>query len=244
MNVEYHAWRSPRLGQEMALKVYGHAGWPVLVFPAQSGRFYDYENFGMINAASWFIEEGKFQFYCVDSVDSQSWANWDAHPADRAARHQSYDGYICEEVLPFVRQRNGPDARMIATGVSMGGYHSGNFFFRHPDLFNGLISMSGLFQLSMFIGDFVNEDVFYNCPLLYLPNLNDDWYLDQYRQSKIIICAGQGAWEDAMLADIRPMQAILEQKGIPAWVDYWGHNVNHDWPWWLKQLPYFLSKLS
>jgi esterase/lipase superfamily enzyme len=96
----------------------------------------------------------------------------------------------------------------------------------------------------MFIGDFVNEDVFYNCPLLYLPNLNDDWYLDQYRQSKIIICAGQGAWEDVMLADIRPMQAILEQKGIPAWVDYWGHDVNHDWPWWLKQLPYFLSKLS
>ena len=26
--------------------------------------------------------------------------------------------------------------------------------------------------------------------------------------------------------------------------DIWGGEVNHDWPWWLKMLPYFLEKLE
>jgi len=42
--------------------------------------------------------------------------------------------------------------------------------------------------------------------------MNDAWYLDQYRQSKIIVCTGQGAWEEAMVADARALQHILEQK--------------------------------
>jgi esterase/lipase superfamily enzyme len=77
----------------------------------------------------------------------------------------------------------------------------------------------------------------------YLPNLTDPWYLDQYRQSHIILCAGQGAWEDAMLADLRAMEGILRAKQVPAWVDFWGYDVNHDWPWWRRQLPYFLESL-
>jgi esterase/lipase superfamily enzyme len=31
---------------------------------------------------------------------------------------------------------------------------------------------------------------------------------------------------------------------VPAWFDYWGYDVNHDWPWWRRQLPYFLGKLK
>jgi esterase/lipase superfamily enzyme len=46
-----------------------------------------------------------------------------------------------------------------------------------------------------------------------------------------------------MNADIRALKTILEAKAIPAWIDLWGHDVNHDWPWWQKQLPYFLNKL-
>ena len=29
--------------------------------------------------------------------------------------------------------------------------------------------------------------------------------------------------------------------GIKIWFDYWGYDVNHDWPWWRIQLPYFLQ---
>lgn len=245
MQVEYHHWFSPHLQQEMELKVYGWYGKPVLVFPAQEGRFYDFENFGMIAAIADFIESGKVKVFTVDSIDSQSWANWHIHPADRASRHEDYDRYIIEEVVPFIQKHCGyPQQGILVTGCSMGGYHAGNFFFRHPDVFDAMICLSGLFQLGMFVGDYMDETIYYNSPLIYLPNLEDPWYLERYRRSQIVICCGQGAWEDAMQADARAMKAILDAKGIPAWVDFWGYDVNHDWPWWRKQLPYFLGRMD
>jgi esterase/lipase superfamily enzyme len=125
----------------------------------------------------------------------------------------------------------------------MGGFHAANFFFRHPDTYDAVISLSGLFSLRHFIGDYMDENVYFNSPLAYLVNLNDPWFLDQYRQSQVIVCVGQGAWEDEMRADASALQGILEGKSVPAWIDYWGHDVNHDWPWWRIQLPYFLSKM-
>jgi esterase/lipase superfamily enzyme len=244
MQIEYHQWFSPNLGQDMELKVYGWYGKPLIVFPAQGGKFYEFEDFGMIAACQDFIEEGKIKVCTVDSIDNQSWANWEAHPADRARRHEDYDRYITQEVAPFLWQHcDSTPQKFLSTGVSMGGYHSANFFFRHPDIFDALISISGLHRLNYFIGDYMDETVYFNTPLAYLAELEDPWYLDQYRQSKIVICSGQGAWEDMMLADVLQLKAILEAKEIPAWVDIWGYDVNHDWPWWRKMLPYFLGEI-
>jgi esterase/lipase superfamily enzyme len=63
MNVEYHKWWSGCLGQEMELKVYGHFGKPVIAFPAFGGRFYDYENFGMVEALVSSIEGGRIKLF-------------------------------------------------------------------------------------------------------------------------------------------------------------------------------------
>jgi esterase/lipase superfamily enzyme len=243
MNIEYHKYWSDSLNQEMEFKVYGHAGKPVIVFPAQSGRFYEFEDFRMVDAVHEFIDAGQYQFFTMDSIDAQSWANGSISPGERARRHEDYDRYIVHEMAPRIRERCGADVRLLSTGVSMGGYHSANFFFRHPDIFDALISLSGLFQLHMFVGDYTDENVYFNSPLYYLANLQDPWYLEQYRRSQIVICAGQGAWEEAMNADILELKRILESKGVPAWIDLWGYDVNHDWPWWRKQLPYFLGRL-
>jgi esterase/lipase superfamily enzyme len=240
---EYHQYWSDHLHQDMAFKRYGHSGKPVLVFPAQSGRFYEFEDFGMIDTVRGFIEEGQYQFFTVDSVDAQSWANWNASPADRARRHEDYDRYITQEVAPFIRSCCGEDVSLLTTGVSMGGYHSANFFFRHPDIFDSLISLSGVYHLHMFVGDYMDDLIYFNSPLHYLANLDDPWYLEKYRRSHIIICAGQGAWEDKANDDIAALRHILEEKQIPAWIDLWGYDVNHDWPWWRQQMPYFLGKL-
>jgi len=245
MHVEYHQWWSPSLNQDMELKIYGHYGKPVVVFPAQSGRFFDYEGFGMVEAIQGSIYTGNIKLFAVDSVDAQSWANWDAHPADRARRHEDYDRYICNELAPFIRQQCGNyQGKLLTTGCSMGAYHAANFFFRHPDIFDSLIAISGLYQLGMFVGEYMDDLVYFNSPLSYLPNMNDPWYLDQYRQSNIIVCCGQGAWEDAMLADTLALKGVLEAKGVPAWIDIWGQDVNHDWPWWRKMMPHFLAHLG
>jgi esterase/lipase superfamily enzyme len=245
VQIEYHKWFSPHLGQDMELKVYGYYGKPVLVFPAQGSRFYEFEDMGMLDAVASFVEAGQIKLFTVDSVDLQSWVNEWSHPGDRARRHEDYDLYIVEEVVPFMRQHSGnTQERFMTTGVSMGGYHSANFFFRHPDIFDTVVAISGLFRLNHFIGDYMDENVYFNSPLAYLPNLTDPAILDLLRDSRIIICAGQGAWEDEMLADAHALKRILEEKNIPHWIDIWGGDVNHDWPWWRKMLPYFLEKLD
>jgi esterase/lipase superfamily enzyme len=244
MNTEYYKWYSPAIGRDMELKVYGQWGQPILVFPAQGGRFYEFEDFGMVEACRELIESGKVKIFAVDSLDNETWANFGGDPAWRAQRHEDYDRYITQEVLPFIRGHcRNADQKVITTGVSMGGFHAGNFFFRHPDAFCGCICLSAIFQLKLFVGDYVDDCVYFNSPLFYLPNLNDPWFIEQYRQSRIIVCVGQGAFEDEMLSDARTLQGILADKGIPAQFDYWGHDVNHDWPWWRQQLPYFLGQL-
>lgn len=245
MNVEYHNWWSPALNQEMELKVYGHYGKPVLVFPTQGGRFFEYEDFQMVNGINNSIESGKIKLFTIDSVDNQSWANQQIHPADRARRHEAYDSYVIHEVAPFIHQHcNFNDQKIISTGCSMGAYHSSNFFFRHPDIFDTLIALSGPLSLNLFIGDYMDELVYFNTPLVYLPELQDPWFIDRYMQSTIIVCTGQGAWEEPMIADARILDDILTAKNIPHWVDFWGQDVNHDWPWWRKMMPYYLSKLG
>jgi esterase/lipase superfamily enzyme len=248
MHTEYHKWWSPHLRQEMELKIYGRADGlnrrPLLVFPAQGGRFYEYEDFGMIAAIAGSIEAGRVQVFTVDSVDLQSWANFSAAPADRARRHEEYDRYIIQEVMPLIRSYGYAGGKALTTGVSMGAYHAGNFFFRHPDCFSGCIALSGLFRLNHFIGDYMDDNVYFNTPLVYLRDLNDPAYLDLYRQSQIVVCVGQGAWEDEMRVDAAELRRVLEGKGVSAWIDFWGHDVNHDWPWWRVQMPYFLSKLG
>lgn len=243
MKIEYHKFWSNTLQQDMEFKIYGHAGKPVLVFPSFAGRFYDYENFGMIGAASAYIDLGQYQFYTVDSLDSQTWGNSEISPAERARRHEDYDRYIISEIVPFIRSRSETKQRLLATGCSMGGYHSANFFFRHPDVFDSLISLSGVFTLTLFIGMYVDQIVRRNSPLLWLRSVKNKKQLDQYRRGRIIICAGQGAWEDRMKAEISAMRQVLTTKHIPAWIDLWGEDVDHDWPWWRKMLPYFLGKL-
>ena len=244
MNIETHTWYSPSLGQDMTLNVYGHAGKPVIVFPALGGTHHEFEDFGMVEAARGFIEGGSLKLFTVSSVDNQSWANMHIPPADRALRHEDYDRYIIEEVAPFVRQHGqGSQEKFLTAGCSMGGYHAPNFLFRHPDVFDAVIGLSGLFQLGMFVGDYMDQTIYFNSPLHYLRNLSDPWYLEQYRQSHIILCCGQGAWEDSAIADLRAFESVLKDKQVPAWVDFWGYDVNHDWPWWRKQLAYFLENL-
>jgi esterase/lipase superfamily enzyme len=242
MHFEQTSWWSPSLGQEMACRVYGHAGKPMVVFPAQGGNLQEYEGFGMIDQVRPWIDRGQLQVICADGLDHQTWVCESRHPADRARRANDYDRYIVDELVPFIWKRAGRQ-RLMTTGCSMGAYHCANFFFRHPAIFDTVISLSGVYRLKLFIGDYMDDNVYYHTPLAFLPNLNDPKILDLYRQSQIIICVGQGAWEEPMLEDTFRLREILQEKGVPAWIDVWGHDVAHDWPWWRKMIPYFLEHL-
>jgi len=243
MQVEHHNWFSNALGREMEIRVYGSGGQPLVVFPSQDGHVGDFEGFGMVEACAPLLDGKRVTLVAVDGNDWNSWTNHGVPPAERARRHLDYDRYVVEEVSPFVLRHTGRKTAWT-TGCSMGAFHAANFFFRRPDLFDGVIALSGLYQTRGFVGDFCDENVYFNSPLSYLPGLTDPWYLRRYRESQIVFAAGQGAYEEDGLRDMRALQAILAAKGVAAWFDYWGTDVNHDWPWWRRMLPYFLDKLG
>lgn len=137
----------------------------------------------------------------------------------------------------------GKASGILTSGCSMGGFHSANFFFRRPDIFDSLISLSGLYSSKYFIGDYMDGEVYVNSVLDYVGNMNEDYYLNLYRHAKIVICTGQGNWETEMVAETKSLSEVLQRKNIPAWIDFWGHDVHHDWPFWRMQMPYFLSHI-
>lgn len=244
MTFRYFKEESRELGREMEYKVFGRGGKLCLAFPPQNGRFYDFENFGMVESVRPWLDSGKLLLVCVDGIDGETWSNKDGDPRSRIVLHEKWFRYVTEELLPRARELGDTEGKALVTGCSMGGVHAGNFFFRRPDLFDMLISLSGLFNAGYFFGDYMDDLVYENSPIHFLRNMPEDHpYMDLYRKSRIVLCAGQGAWEEDLLAGTRQMDALLQEKRIPAWADYWGYDVSHDWCWWQKQLPYFLSKL-
>jgi esterase/lipase superfamily enzyme len=219
----------------MEMLVFGHSGKPVVVFPTSMGRFFDYENRGMIDVVRGKYETGELQAFCVDSVDAESWYNKSVHPAQRAARHVHYDQYLVDEVVPFVRARNASE-QIAVTGCSFGGYHSVNFALRHPDLVSDCVSMSGAFDIHQFLDGYYDENCYYNCPPDFLPNLNDAWFLDRIRHMRIVLATGE---TDICLEENRRLSGILSAKNIPHYLDVWGDGAGHDWPWWERMTQKF-----
>lgn len=247
MHVSYHSQDSWHLGRSMEYKVYGHGGRPVVVFPTSNGRFYQYEDSGMIDELRGFIDAGQVQIWTVDGIDWETFFSQDGDFNRRIERHEAYFRYIREEFLPELfrasREANaGAEIRPLFTGCSMGAFHACNFLFHFPWMGDGLIALSGVYSTRNFFGPNLDGAIYFNSPLDYLAGLEDEDLLREIRRLRLMVCCGQGAWEDEMLEETRALQDVLRHKSIPALIDYWGADVSHDWPWWRKQMSYFLSK--
>jgi esterase/lipase superfamily enzyme len=236
MNREYHKWWSWRLDRDMELLVFGHGGVPIVVFPSSQGRFFEFEDRGLIGAVTDKIDSGEIQMFCVDSVDAESWYNRDVPPRWRIARHVQYESYIMEEVLLFIRLRNF-DPHLVSVGCSFGGYHAVNIALRHPDRFTGFLSMSGAFDLSNFLGGYYDQDVYFNMPPHYLPNLADPWFFDRYRNNTYILATG---WDDHCLGQNQNLARIMGEKGVPHHLYIWDSWNSHDWPTWARMMNEYL----
>lgn len=229
------------LKRNMEYSVYGDSGKTCFVFPEQDGRFYDFKNFGMIDVIRPWIDCGKVKIICVDGIDKETWSNDSENPRERIELHERWFHYIVDELLPIYSKN---DEKAMVTGCSMGGMHAANFFFRRPDLFDTLLSLSGLYNARYFFKDYFDSLVYDNSPVSFLPNMQDNHpWINLYRKSRIIACVGQGLWEDDLLFGTRELDTILAQKNIPHCFDYWGYDVSHDWYWWQKQMAYFFEKI-
>lgn len=241
MNRRITSWHSPNLGMEMPIVAYGHAGHPLLMFPTWAADFLEYERFHLIDSIRHLIDAGRVRAYSVNSVNKYALMNDSAPPHIKAELLTRFDRYVTDEVLPLIRNETG-GAAPVVTGASMGAYLSANTYFRHPDVVRGLIAMSGSYDVLNYFDGYFDDNVYFNNPVSYLPNLNDDYFLPRLqRADAIVILSGQGSWEAPERS--RQLSDILRSKGIPHTLDIWGHDVSHDWPWWRKMLPYWLEKL-
>ena len=235
MHREYHVDQSEVLGRPMERLVFGHDGLPVIVFPTSCGRFYEFEDQGMVGAIEAKINRGQIQLFCVDSVDSESWyakveGSW------KIARHLQYERYIMNELLPHIRWRNW-NQQIAMIGCSFGGFHAASMALRHPDSITAMLSMGGAFDLRRFLGNYYSEDAYLTLPMDFLPNLHDHWYLDRMRRNTYVLATGE---HDMCWNDNERLAGIMRNKGIPVRLDVWGDNTGHDWPWWRRMLQTYL----
>jgi esterase/lipase superfamily enzyme len=236
---QYFKWYTNYLDREFEILVFGHSGYPVLLFPASKGHYYEYKDSGLIDAASHLINEGKIKIYCPDSVDASSWYNYSIPPSDRVKTHIGYENTILHDVIGYIKHDTGME-KVAAAGCDFGAYHAANLAFRHPDLISHIICMGGTFNIKQFIYGYYDENCYFNNPPDYLPNLTDPWYLDKIRQMGIILGTGD---EDMCLDENIILSNILNAKGINHWLNI-RKGAGHDWPWWKQMFPHYLSLIN
>jgi esterase/lipase superfamily enzyme len=235
MKEEHFKWYSPNLNKDMEMLVFGHAGYPVILFPTSMGSYHENKDQKLIESARWFIEQGLIQIYCPSSIDKDSFYNKHIHPKYKIQNHVWYDKFLCHEIVERVKN-NTPSGKVAVAGCSFGGYHAANFAFRHPGYVSHMFSMSGAFDIKSFMDGYSDENVYFNSPEDYLGGLNDAelWKMD--------IVLGTSNWDICLNANIN-LDQILNQKNVPHWLDI-RQDQKHDWPVWREMFPHYLSRIK
>lgn len=240
MEKNLSSWFSPALQKEMPVALYGHYGFALLLIPTAAADYLEYERFQLIDAIAPFIDAGRVKIFSINSINNESWLNDQMDPRHKSIRHQQFNEYVFQEVVPFIRNNSSWETPIIICGASFGALHSANLFFKRPDLIQGCIAMSGVYDLTEYTKGYFDEDVYFNSPCHYLPNLGDHFILEQIRSSRHIhLLTGSGDHEDPDAS--RRLAGILYNKGITYELDVWGQDMRHDWPTWRAMLPHYLG---
>lgn len=240
MERQLTSWYSPSLNKEMPIAVYGFHGFALLLVPTAAADYLEYERFQLMDSLSPFIDGGKVKVFSINSINQESWLNDNMEPRHKILRHQQFNDYVYNEVVPFIRTNTSQETPIIISGASFGALHSINLFLKRPDIINGVIAMSGVYDLTEYSKGYFDEDVYFNSPQHYMPNLTDHNILEQIRQSSHIhILTGSGPYEDPNAS--KSFASILYSKGIWYELDVWGEEWKHDWPTWRAMLPHYLG---
>ncbi len=224
---EYRKDWSGALGRDMELLRFGDTGLPLLVFPTSQGRFYQWEDFGLVGALEDKIGDGHIQLWCVDSVDAESWYDNGKHPADRVRRHLDYERYLVDELIPALPEPP------VGAGTSFGAFHAVLLALRQPWHVAGFIGLSGAYDTNHWLEGYGDEETYLANPTAFLPGLTDERYLGPIRSfTKKVIATGR---DDANSAESIRVGELLKEKGVDVWLDVYD-GWAHDWGYWKEQM--------
>src|ERR1700733_13138300 len=234
MKRQLASWFSPSLNTEMPAATYGDYGFALLLVPTAAADYLEYERFQLIDSLAPYIDAGKVKVFSINSINNESWLNNNMAGEHKGIRHNQFKQYVFNEVIPFIKTNTSFDTPIIISGASFGALHSMNLFLKRPDIIDGVIAMSGVYDLHEYTKGFNDDQVYFNSPVNYMPDLNDDWYLYHIR-----ILSGSGDYEDPGAAG--KFAKILYDKGINYELDIWGTDMKHDWPTWRAMLPHYIE---
>jgi esterase/lipase superfamily enzyme len=224
--------------------VYGHYGRPLLAFPSEQGPAWQYEERGMIEAIGELLDAGRVKVYCVDSWDAGTWHDRGLPLEERARRHDVYERWLLERVVPFIHDDLGGPQEIVLTGASFGAYHAANLALRRADLFPLAICQSGVYDVSVVGWGERGEATYFHNPMDYVRHLHGD-HLEWLRgRVSLLLTVGEGQWEDTTgaLDSTRRFAGLLGEKGIRHELDVWGSEWPHDWESWRSQLAHHLQR--
>ncbi|ENN88118.1 hypothetical protein RHSP_39038 [Rhizobium freirei PRF 81] len=234
MNREYLRWYSPRLERDMELLVFGHAGAKVLMFPTRDGRFWQYEQIGIVASLAEKLNAGHLQLYCIEGLAGETFYGAGRHPSERIRRHRAFEEYILNEVLPLMAQKNDHECTIVH-GCSLGAFQAASLVFRHPHLFRKLVAFSGRYDLTMQVESFTDlfdgyydDDIYFHTPTHFLPGLACELQLDKLRQVDIVLTIGDA---DPFVDNNRYLSRLLADKQISHHLHVWDGRAHRAGAW-------------
>lgn len=224
-------WRSPSLGKDMKLTIYGKSGTPIIGLPTRGASCHQWEKFGMVDAISYQLKNDFNQLFCLSSVDEEGFLNDDASPAQRLVRQQQYESYIVEELVPYIKEENNIEFIILA-GIDLGGYHALTTGLKYPGAFGKVIGISGIYDIKPFMDDFYNDDVYYSNPMDFVPNLNNHQTMKKVQDVDFRLVSFDS---DERKEDALRMSDVLRMKFIQHELDVWG-DESEEWELWPEML--------
>jgi esterase/lipase superfamily enzyme len=243
MTARHRLLESPDLGRRVHLWTFGVMGQPVIVFPSNAGVAHEWDHGGMIDALGPLLAAGRIKIYCPETNVSKSFSGA-GNVSHRMAHHRAYERFVLSTLVPFIREDcRMPRVRMVVTGCSVGALYSSIFTLKYPEIFKSALCLSGRYRTSWFFDGQSNEDLYFNDPFAFLPNLRGNELQRVRHHAHLTVVVGRGAHEEGCIPETLEFGQLLEQKGIPHHLALWGTDSSHTYPWWQKQARHYLSQL-
>jgi esterase/lipase superfamily enzyme len=243
LNARYQQLPSRSLNRRVHMWTYGWWGDPVVIFPSASGMAHEWQAASAIDTLRPLIEAGRIKLYCPETNCSESWSRRDEDPRVRVARHQAYERFVIDELVPYIRQDcQSPEIRVSAVGCSLGAFYAANMALKHPEIFQWALCLSGRYRTDRFLGGYSDLDVYYNHPVAYVPNMSGEALDRVRRNTSLTLVVGLGPHEGGCVEETLTMASLLAQKHIPHERDVWGHDSAHHWSWWKRQINHHFSR--
>ena len=230
MKREYHKWFSPALGRDMELLVFGHAGLPALVFPTSCGRFFEFEDRGMVHARA---RQARTRPppALLRRLGRHRKLVQPQRPSTLAHRPPPSVRGISDEGGPSLHPSSKINAPGLpAVGCSFGGTTPLNIALRHPDVFHLHALHSAEPSTLQLLGRLLRRRLLLQHPHPLLPNLTDPWYPRSIPPQHLCPRHRRSRTMPTRERTLRPDPSA--NKNIPCRLDVWGDNTGHDWPWW------------